>query len=80
MDNSLDIGICVHYNAGMEKPTSPLLNERPIKRGRRSITLCIRFSPEERDAIERAAAREYRCIGDYVRYVALKTLQCSGDA
>ena len=78
VDNSLDIGICVHYNACMEKATETLLNERPIKRGRRSITLCIRFSPEERAAIERAAAREYRCVGDYVRYVVLKTLQCNG--
>jgi len=44
-------------------------------RDRRTITLGVRVSPEERAAIERAAAREYRRISDFVRVVVLKTLQ-----
>jgi len=43
-------------------------------RDRRTITLGVRVSPEERAAIERAAAREYRRVTDYVRAVVLKFL------
>jgi len=51
-------------------------------RDRRTITLGVRVSQEERDAIERAAAREYRRISDFIRVVVLKTLvegQRDGD-
>ena len=50
---------------------------KPVEamRDRRTITLGVRVSPEERDAIERAAAREYRRISDYIRVLVLKTLQ-----
>jgi uncharacterized protein (DUF1778 family) len=51
-------------------------------RNRRTITLSVRVTPEERDAIERAAAREYRRISDFIRVVVLKTLvegQRDGD-
>ena len=43
-------------------------------RDRRTITLGVRVSPEERDAIERAAAREYRRISDYIRVLVLKAI------
>ena len=51
-------------------------------RDRRTITLGVRVSPEERAAIERAAAREYRRLSDYIRVLVLKTLvegQRDGD-
>ena len=50
---------------------------KPVEamRDRRTITLGVRVSQEERDAIERAAAREYRRISDYIRVLVLKTLQ-----
>ena len=48
---------------------------KPVEAHRRTITLGVRVSPEERAAIERAAAREYRRISDFVRVVVLKTLQ-----
>ena len=50
---------------------------KPVEamRDRRTITLGVRVSPEERAAIERAAAREYRRVSDFVRVVVLRTLQ-----
>ena len=44
-------------------------------RDRRTITLSVRVTPEERAAIERAAAREYRRASDFVRAVVLKALE-----
>ena len=80
VDNSFDKKRHLLYDVYMDKLSESVREERTTTRDKRTITLGVRVSPEERDAIERAAAREYRCIGDYVRYVVLKTLQCSGDA
>jgi uncharacterized protein (DUF1778 family) len=57
---------------------------KPVEamRDKRTITLGVRVSPEERAAIERAAAREYRRLSDFVRAAVLKTLvegQRDGD-
>ena len=51
--------------------------DKPVEamRDRRTITLGVRVSPEERAAIERAAAREYRRAADFVRAVVLKALE-----
>ena len=48
-------------------------------RDRRTITLSVRVTPEERAAIERAAAREYRRISDYIRVLVLKTVEGQRD-
>jgi len=48
-------------------------------RDRRTITLGVRVSPEERAAIERAAAREYRRLSDFVRAAVLKTVEGQRD-
>jgi uncharacterized protein (DUF1778 family) len=47
---------------------------KPVEAHKRTITLGVRVSPEEREAIERAAAREYRRLSDFVRAAVLKTL------
>jgi uncharacterized protein (DUF1778 family) len=55
---------------------------KPVEANKRTITLGVRVSPEERAAIERAAAREYRRLSDFVRVAVLKTLaeeQRDGD-
>jgi len=43
-------------------------------RDKRTVTIGIRVSPEEMAAIERAAAREYRRVSDFVRVVVLRVL------
>jgi len=43
-------------------------------RDRRSTTLGVRFSLEERRAIERAAAQEYRRPSDFVRVLVLRAI------
>ena len=48
-------------------------------RDRRTITLGVRVTPEERAAIERAAAREYRRLSDYIRVLVLKTVEGQRD-
>ena len=48
-------------------------------RDRRTITLGVRDSPEERAAIERAAAREYRRLSDFIRAAVLRTLEGQRD-
>ena len=55
---------------------------KSVEAHKRTITLGVRVSPEERAAIERAAAREYRRLSDFVRVAVLKTLaegQRDGD-
>ena len=52
---------------------------KPVEAHRRTITLGVRVSPEERAAIERAAAREYRRLSDFVRVAVLKTLEGQRD-
>ena len=59
----------------MDKLSEFVREERTTTRDRRTITLGVRVTPEERAAIERAAAREYRRVSDYIRVLVLKTLQ-----
>ena len=59
----------------MNKLPESMRDKHTTTRDRRTITLGVRVSPEERAAIERAAAREYRRVSDYIRVLVLKTLQ-----
>jgi len=58
----------------MNKLPESVRDKHTATRDRRTITLGVRVSQEERDAIERAAAREYRRISDYIRVLVLKAI------
>ena len=63
----------------MDKLSEFVREERTTTRDRRTITLGVRVTPEERAAIERAAAREYRRLSDYIRVLVLKTVEGQRD-
>ena len=74
VDNSFDKKRHLLYDVYMDKLSESVREERTTTRDKRTITLGVRVSPEERDAIERAAAREYRRISDYIRVLVLKAI------
>ena len=63
----------------MDKLSEFVREERTTTRDRRTITLGVRVTPEERAAIERAAAREYRRLSDFIRAAVLRTLEGQRD-
>ena len=79
MDNSFDKKRHLLYDVYMDKLSESVREERTTTRNKRTITLGVRVSPEERAAIERAAAREYRRLSDYIRVLVLKTVEGQRD-